>query len=301
MNWFQSFWRALTGRADDTSRHDARRKSGPAPDDADPISLPGPISNFTPRAQQALALARLEADRLDHQFVGTEHVLLGMIKLGQGTAVTVLQKLGLDLETIRQAVEKKFRPVAREKVIGRIPYTPRVKKVLALAMKEARALNHTYVGTEHILLGLLREGDGIAAQVLKDLRVDLESTRVEILKELDPNILVAAAPRAPLSAAARDQAKSMFTAKDTPSAPAGDVVDTTKLYDVYCTDWCQAVTVYRNVRFKGVKHLFPRTAYDVLSGYMELRSENGPPVYVSRGSIIRFSEAGRDPAPLAGP
>ncbi|MGO9477040.1 MAG: ATP-dependent Clp protease ATP-binding subunit [Limisphaerales bacterium] len=145
------------------------------------------MSNFTPRAQQVLALARKEADRFNHNVIGTEHLLLGLIKLGQGVAVNVLQKMGLDLETVRMAVEKKTGTGPDQKVIGNIPYTPRVKKVLALASKEAKALNHTYVGTEHILLGLLREGDGIAAQVLKDLDVDIEQTRQEILKELDPN------------------------------------------------------------------------------------------------------------------
>ncbi len=145
------------------------------------------MNNFTPRAQQVLALARKEADRFNHNFVGTEHLLLGLIKLGQGVAVNVLQKLGLDLETVRMEVEKQVGTGPDQKMIGNIPYTPRVKKVLALAAKEARALNHTYVGTEHILLGLLREGDGVAARVLKNLDIDIEQTRQEILKELDPN------------------------------------------------------------------------------------------------------------------
>ncbi len=145
------------------------------------------MNNFTPRAQQVLALARKEADRFNHNFVGTEHLLLGLIKLGQGVAVNVLQKLGLDLETVRMEVEKQVGTGPDQKMIGNIPYTPRVKKVLALASKEAKALNHTYVGTEHILLGLLREGDGVAARVLKNLDVDIEQTRQEILKELDPN------------------------------------------------------------------------------------------------------------------
>src|SRR5437899_994917 len=145
------------------------------------------MSNFTPRAQQVLALARKEAVRFNHNFVGTAHILLGLIKLGQGVAVNVLQKLGLDLETVRLAVEKEVGTGPDQKMIGNIPYTPRVKKVLALAAKEAKALNHTYVGTEHILLGLLREGDGVAARVLKNLDVDIEQTRQEILKELDPN------------------------------------------------------------------------------------------------------------------
>ncbi len=145
------------------------------------------MSNFTPRAQQVLALARKEADRFNHNFLGTEHLLLGLIKLGQGVAVNVLQKMGLDLETVRMEVEKQSQQGPDQKMIGNIPYTPRVKKVLALASKEAKALNHTYVGTEHILLGLLREGDGVAAKVLKALDVDIEQCRQEILKELDPN------------------------------------------------------------------------------------------------------------------
>jgi ATP-dependent Clp protease ATP-binding subunit ClpC len=145
-----------------------------------------PMNNFTPRAQQVLALARKEADRFHHNYVGTEHILLGLIKLGQGVAVSVLQKMGLDLETVRAAVEKQVGTGTESKATGSIPYTPRVKKVLALAGKEAKTLNHSYVGTEHILLGLLREGEGVAARVLKSLEVDIERTRQEILRELDP-------------------------------------------------------------------------------------------------------------------
>ncbi|MEO6993913.1 MAG: Clp protease N-terminal domain-containing protein, partial [Lacunisphaera sp.] len=146
-----------------------------------------PMNNFTPRAQQVLALARKEADRFHHNYVGTEHLLLGLIKLGQGVAVSVLQKMGLDLETVRAEVEKQVGVGQESKTpVGSIPYTPRVKKVLALAGKEAKALNHSYVGTEHILLGLLREGEGVAARVLKTLEVDIERTRNEILRELDP-------------------------------------------------------------------------------------------------------------------
>src|SRR5512136_1265522 len=146
------------------------------------------MNNFTPRAQQVLALARKEADRFNHNFVGTEHLLLGLIKLGQGVAVNVLQKMGLDLDTVRMEVEKQVGTGPETKMVGNIPYTPRVKKVLALAGKEAKALNHSYVGTEHILLGLLREGEGVAARVLKNLDVDIEQARQEILKELDPNL-----------------------------------------------------------------------------------------------------------------
>ena len=145
------------------------------------------MNNFTPRAQQVLALARKEADRFNHSFVGTEHLLLGLINLGQGVAVNVLQKMGLDLETVRLEVEKQVGTGPDQKLAGNIPYTPRVKKVLELTKKEAKALHHTYVGTEHILLGLLREGDGVAARVLKNLDIDIDQCRQEILHELDPN------------------------------------------------------------------------------------------------------------------
>src|SRR4029450_9475481 len=119
------------------------------------------MNNFTPRAQQVLALARKEADRFNHNYVGTEHLLLGLIKLGQGVAVNVLQKMGLDLETVRMEVEKQVGSGPETKMVGNVPYTPRVKKVLALAGKEAK--------------------------VLKPLELDIERTRNEILKELDPN------------------------------------------------------------------------------------------------------------------
>jgi len=146
------------------------------------------IPNFTPRTQQVLALARKEAERFNHNFVGTEHVLLGLIALDRGVAVNVLKKLGLDLAKVRATVEKVVGTGPGKLLKDTIPpYTPRVKRALALAAKEAKNLEHAYVGTEHILLGLMKEGDGVAARVLKDFGVDLEKTRLEILKELDPN------------------------------------------------------------------------------------------------------------------
>ncbi len=176
-----------------------------------------PMNNFTPRAQQVLALARKEADRFHHNYVGTEHILLGLIKLGQGVAVSVLQKMGLDLETVRNAVEKQVGTGQETKTSGSIPYTPRVKKVLALAGKEAKALNHSYVGTEHILLGLLREGEGVAARVLKSLDVDIERTRNEILRELDPQFSseggeeAASSPRGSTAGAQPEEKKDVKT------------------------------------------------------------------------------------------
>jgi len=152
------------------------------------------MNNFTPRAQQVLRLAQQEAERFNHGYVGTEHLLLGLVALGQGVAVVVLQKMGIDLDTLRLEVEKAVGVGPETKTIGNIPFTPRVKKVLALAGSEARALNHSYVGTEHILLGLLREGEGVASRILKNLNIDLEKARVAIMKELDPDYEPGSAP-----------------------------------------------------------------------------------------------------------
>ena len=143
------------------------------------------MDNFTPRAQQVLQLARKEADRFNHGYVGTEHVLLGLIALGHGVAVNALQSVGIDLASVRVEVEKAVGTGPETKTIGS-PFTPRAKKVLALSASEARSLGHSYVGTEHILLGLLREGEGIAARVLENLGVDLDEIRYEIMKTLDP-------------------------------------------------------------------------------------------------------------------
>lgn len=161
-----------------------------APNEASRPQVPGSAespSNFTPRAQQVLAFSREEAARLKHSFTGTEHLLLGLIRLGNGVAVNVLRKLGLELDNVRAQVEKEVGPGPGMETSARPPYTPRVKRALVLAAREARALSHTYVGTEHILLALLREGDGVAAQILARFGVDTEKTRQEILKELNPN------------------------------------------------------------------------------------------------------------------
>ncbi|MDB9741712.1 ATP-dependent Clp protease ATP-binding subunit [Akkermansiaceae bacterium] len=145
------------------------------------------MNNFTPRAQQVLSLSRKEAERFNHNYVGTEHLLLGLIKLGSGVAVSVLERMGLDLDSVRIEVEKQVGAGTEAPSNNGTPYTPRVKKVLALADKEAQHLKHSYVGTEHLLLGLLREGEGVAAKVLQSLNVDISRTRQEVLAEIDPN------------------------------------------------------------------------------------------------------------------
>jgi hypothetical protein len=144
------------------------------------------MSNFTPRAQELLSLAREEASRLNHDFVDTEHLLLGLIKFGEGTAAKVLQKMGLDFEAVRLEVEKRLGTRADQKTASNIPYTPEVEKILDLASREARQLQHTHVGTGHILLGLLFESEVNAARLLKSFGMDLHRMRQEILKELVP-------------------------------------------------------------------------------------------------------------------
>ena len=144
--------------------------------------------NFTDRVRTVLSMAREEAIRLQHDYVGTEHILLGLIKEGDGVAAAVLTKLNVDLEQIHDRVEESVRKGKATIALGELPYTSRAKKVLEFAMAEARELNHSYVGTEHLLLGLLREEKGIAAQVLNALGVSLEETRAETLKVLGSDV-----------------------------------------------------------------------------------------------------------------
>jgi ATP-dependent Clp protease ATP-binding subunit ClpA len=269
VNWFKSRWEGMSGRQKGEGRSS--------------LDYQG---NFSPRAQQVLALARKEADRFHHNFVGTEHLLLGLIKLGQGVAVNVLLKMGLDLETVRMEVEKQVGPGPDQKIIGNIPYTPRVKKVLQLAAKEAQALTHTYVGTEHILLGLLREGDGVAARVLKNLDVDIEQTRQEILKELDPTF----GPNPPSTT--EDTKPSAAPLMNAFPKALLDSVDTSKRYDVYCSDRNQQAVVYRNAIFKGRSKLLSTRPNDWYGEFLELEQANGQTVFLALYSVIRFCEHG---------
>lgn len=254
------------------------------------------LTNFTPRAQQALALARKEADRMHHNFVGTEHLLLGLIALRQGVAVNVLSKMGLDLEAVRLEVEKQVGAGPDQEMIGNIPYTPRVKKVLALAVKESKALNHTYVGTEHILLGLLREGDNVAARVLTCLQVEIQATRQEILKELDPNFDAQNAESETMHTTGATASPANLETQEKVAVPekTRDTIDTSKRYDVYCSERNQDVVVYRNVLFKGVKRLF-REDRDRLADFIELEQADGQQVFVAKYSVIKFCEPGVTP------
>ena len=144
--------------------------------------------NFTDRVRKVLAMAREEAIRLQHDYVGTEHILLGLIREGEGVAAAVLTNLNVDLDQIHDQVEESVKKGKATIALGELPYTSRAKKVLEFAMAEARELNHSYVGTEHLLLGLLREEKGIAAQVLNSLGVSMEEARSETLKVLGSDV-----------------------------------------------------------------------------------------------------------------
>jgi hypothetical protein len=302
MNWFKSLWKQLTAPPGVPVRPLRLATPTGAQTPIQPSAAGGPsvpsmrseetLPNFSPRAQQVLALARKEAKTLKHNFVGTEHLLLAFATFGQGTAASVLTKMGVQFDTVRAELVKALGAGPDQKIIGNIPFTPRVKKVLALAVKESRALRHDYVGTGHILLGLLREGDGIAARILKNLNVELEPARQMLLKEIDPNYT----PPPPAE-------KSPMQTNPAPAKPVRAPVDTTLRYDIYCVERNQKVVVYRNVLIKAARALFPRNDYDHFSDFIEFEQADGQTVFVSKSSIIRFCQFGVKPEPedLSGP
>ncbi|HEU4988823.1 MAG TPA: ATP-dependent Clp protease ATP-binding subunit [Gemmatimonadaceae bacterium] len=183
--------------------------------------------NFTERVRKVLAMAREEAARLHHEYVGTEHILLGLIREGEGVAATVLQNLNVELDEVQQKIEETVRKGKAVQATGPdLPYTSRAKKVLELAMAEARELNHSYVGTEHLLLGLLREEKGIAAQVLTEAGVSLEAARAETLRILGTDVQAGAPAQPP-----GQQAPA--------AAPKGDKKSKTPALDHFCRDLTQ--------------------------------------------------------------
>jgi ATP-dependent Clp protease ATP-binding subunit ClpC len=184
--------------------------------------------NFTERVRKVLAMAREEAARLHHEYVGTEHILLGLIREGEGVAATVLQNLSVELDDIQQKIEETVKKGKAGQTTGPdLPYTSRAKKVLELAMSEARELNHSYVGTEHLLLGLLREEKGIAAQVLTDAGVNLDAARAETLRILGTEM-----PQG----GAQQQAGGPAPAQ---AAPKGEKKSKTPALDHFCRDLTQ--------------------------------------------------------------
>jgi ATP-dependent Clp protease ATP-binding subunit ClpC len=183
--------------------------------------------NFTERVRKVLAMAREEAARLHHEYVGTEHILLGLIREGEGVAATVLQNLSVELDEVQQKIEETVKKGKAAQTTGPdLPYTSRAKKVLELAMSEARELSHSYVGTEHLLLGLLREEKGIAAQVLTDAGVNLEAARAETLRILGTEM-------------PPQQGGGQAATQPQPSAPKGEKKSKTPALDHFCRDLTQ--------------------------------------------------------------
>jgi ATP-dependent Clp protease ATP-binding subunit ClpC len=166
------------------------------------------FNKFTERARKVILLAKEEAKRFNHDYIGTEHILLGLIREGEGVAAAVLQKLGLSPEKIRLEVEKLVQSGPSTMVSGDIPFTPKAKKVIELAMEEARSLGHNYIGTEHLLLGLIREGEGVASQVLMNLGLDLNRVRNEVIT------LLGSSSPAPAPGAAGQQSRTKTPALD---------------------------------------------------------------------------------------
>ncbi len=142
------------------------------------------FDRFTDRAKKVMSFARQEAQKFNHEYIGTEHILLGLVQEGSGVAANVLKNIDIDLEKIRHEVEKIVKTGPSMVTMGQLPFTPRAKKVLELSMEEASALSHNYIGTEHLLLGLIKENEGIAAQVLMNLNVKLDEVREEVLEFL---------------------------------------------------------------------------------------------------------------------
>lgn len=142
------------------------------------------FDRFTDRARKVMVLARDEAQRFSHEYIGTEHILLGLVREGSGTAANVLRNLGVDMNKIRREVERLVQHGPPMVTLGQLPSTPRAKKVFEFALAEASELGHNYIGTEHLLLGLIREQDGIAAQVLCNIGLKLEEVREEIMEYL---------------------------------------------------------------------------------------------------------------------
>ncbi len=190
--------------------------------------------NFTDRVRKVLAMARDEAIRLQHDYVGTEHILLGLIREGEGVAAAVLTNLSADLDQIHERIEESVKPGKATIALGELPYTSRAKKVLEFAMAEARELNHSYVGTEHLLLGLLREEKGIAAQVLNSLGISLEEARAETLKVLGSDM----GPSEPAGIAGSSSSSSSGSSQ----GGKGDKKSKTPALDHFCRDLTELAT-----------------------------------------------------------
>jgi ATP-dependent Clp protease ATP-binding subunit ClpC len=214
------------------------------------------FERFTDRARRVVVLAQQEARMLNHNYIGTEHILLGLLHEGDGVAAIALEALGVSLEEARREVETIIGH-GQSAPTGHIPFTPRAKKVLELALKEALEIGHNYIGTEHILLGILREGEGVGAQVLEKLGASLEGVREKVIEILsgyqqappEPSTSGEAAPQRIDPEAgpycprcrARLEESAAYRVLDLPAASGGDSRATTFAYCRRCGTWLGTV------------------------------------------------------------
>ena len=235
---------------------------------------------LTPRAERLLQLANSHANRLNHDLLGTEHLLLGLADLGEGRAISILDQMGIDLVEIRTQLENRIEPgPAQGKRTGKAPLTPRVEQVLALAAKEAQTFHRDYAGTEDILLGIVSEGEGIAARLLHASGVEASGVRQSIRERS----LGSAEMDGPADSDWPRTARTSRTA----------LVDAGKIYDVYCQEKGEELIVYSGVRFKGIRTLFPSDELAGLSAeFVELEKADGKTIFISSSSIVKFHEPG---------
>ncbi len=193
------------------------------------------FDKFTNRAKQVIKLAKKEAQRLNHNYLGTEHVLLGLLKLGQGIAVNVLRNLNIDYETVLSEVERIVGFGPEIQVYGDPALTAKVKKVFEYSNEEAASLNHNYVGTEHLLLAILRQTDGVATQILENLNINLKEVRKEVLKELETFNL----QLPPMGLSSPSSPKNSEKVSSTSSAQAADKMPALKAYGHDLTELCR--------------------------------------------------------------
>jgi len=221
---------------------------------------------FEPAAMRLVALARNQAARLRHSFVGTEHLLLGMLEVDQNVGTLILFDLGLDPAKIRSEIEREVGIGPEAETTGAIPYTPRSKKVFALAAKTARARGADKIGTEHILLALVEEGDGVAAHVLRDLGIHT----ADVAKHLS--------------------ARSVMEPTALSGVGSFHALDFTKRYDLHCIEAGQP-HVYQNVLFKGLACLSSEGAAPTPQPeFLVIELENKELIYIARSAISKFHE-----------
>jgi hypothetical protein len=304
MNWFEAFWKKLTAPPS-AAREVNTSSTTPPPASEPPVDRSElPRDRFTPRVRRTFTLALEQAERRNDPCVETEHVLLGLVLMGQGIAASVLFRIGVNAET----VAANFDPTHAAKPASASAEVPRfgalVKEVLALAAEEARALEHTYIGTEHILLGLLRQPHGGAGRIFKELYVDPEALRKQVMLAFEVKNVETKVGEA------RDKILEQFGSRHTetfakktstepnplpvlaPPNTASEPVDLTQRYDVYCVERNEIMIVHRNVRFRSARSLIPQSDADPTSDFVELEQADGQTVFVAKSTITRFCAPG---------